>query len=587
MADVTLTAELRANIDGYEKNIKSAVKSTVDGSKQIDAAIGKANQSIKGINPASNSAAFALTNLGRVAQDAPFGFIGIQNNLNPLLESFQRLKEQSGSTGAALKALGGSLIGPAGLGLALSLVSSAIVLYTQYQQRANAALNNTKKSTDDYVATLDNVRQAQLKGEQSAAQETTRLAILYNATQNTTLSLKQRGAAYDELSTKYPKFFSNTAKEQTLLGQNTEAYYKLSSAILSAAYAKAYEDKIGQNTNRVLEDRQKLIDLTIAETKARAAVNRLEASAKDNTNYGGQGSAVGDSQFIQQAQENLNKVLSAKENILIDIGILSKRNDDLARAATTAESDANFKTNGQLDDKIAKTKQLRLERQQLEELGATDFSARSGIIDRNGAPVVKSNITNTTELVGASKILADYTAQYGKLIDQKAIFLSQQEIEKNNLGIVNNLFGQGLTGAFESAIQGTQSFVGAMGQFLGQLISKLVAAALAAAALSALLSFTGVGGLLGISSGASGFGSLFKGLSGLNFLADGGIASKPTLAMIGEGKEPEIVAPLSKFDAMVDNRAGMGGAMTVTHKIVGSDLLLVIDRANKSKGRTS
>ena len=74
----------------------------------------------------ANSAAFAMQNLGRVAQDAPFGFIGIQNNLNPLLESFARLKQESGSTGGALKALGSSLIGPAGLGIALSLVSAAV-----------------------------------------------------------------------------------------------------------------------------------------------------------------------------------------------------------------------------------------------------------------------------------------------------------------------------------------------------------------------------------------------------------------------------------------------------------------------------
>ena len=70
----------------------------------------------------AKSAGFALQNLGRVAQDAPFGFIGIQNNLNPLLESFQQLKAQSGSTSGALKALGSSLIGPAGLGIALSSV---------------------------------------------------------------------------------------------------------------------------------------------------------------------------------------------------------------------------------------------------------------------------------------------------------------------------------------------------------------------------------------------------------------------------------------------------------------------------------
>jgi len=39
------------------------------------------------------------------------------------------------------------------------------------------------------------------------------------------------------------------------------------------------------------------------------------------------------------------------------------------------------------------------------------------------------------------------------------------------------------------------------------------------------------------------------------FLADGGIVDKPTLAMIGEGRENEVVAPLSKFNQMINDRA--------------------------------
>ena len=69
----------------------------------------------------------ALSNLSRVAQDAPYGFIGIANNLNPLLESFQRLKDQSGSSSTALKAMVAVLTGPAGIGLALGVVSSLAV----------------------------------------------------------------------------------------------------------------------------------------------------------------------------------------------------------------------------------------------------------------------------------------------------------------------------------------------------------------------------------------------------------------------------------------------------------------------------
>jgi hypothetical protein len=72
----------------------------------------------------------ALSNLSRVAQDAPYGFIGIANNLNPLLESFQRLSKESGSSTQALKSMAAGLVGPAGIGLALGVVSSLAVTYS-------------------------------------------------------------------------------------------------------------------------------------------------------------------------------------------------------------------------------------------------------------------------------------------------------------------------------------------------------------------------------------------------------------------------------------------------------------------------
>lgn len=43
-------------------------------------------------------------------------------------------------------------------------------------------------------------------------------------------------------------------------------------------------------------------------------------------------------------------------------------------------------------------------------------------------------------------------------------------------------------------------------------------------------------------------------------LAEGGVVSRATLAMIGEGREPEAVIPLSKLDAMLTNAGGGGNS---------------------------
>jgi hypothetical protein len=63
----------------------------------------KLGDSLKNIKPGADQATNALMNMGRVVQDAPYGFIGIANNINPLLESFQRLKAETGTTGGAIK----------------------------------------------------------------------------------------------------------------------------------------------------------------------------------------------------------------------------------------------------------------------------------------------------------------------------------------------------------------------------------------------------------------------------------------------------------------------------------------------------
>ena len=118
MAQETLKITITADNQQAVKNIQETVTATTN--------LGNA---FKKLPSSSGQATMALTNLSRVAQDAPYGFMGIANNINPLLESFQRLQASSGSTGKALKALGASLMGPAGIGLAVGVVSSLVVAF--------------------------------------------------------------------------------------------------------------------------------------------------------------------------------------------------------------------------------------------------------------------------------------------------------------------------------------------------------------------------------------------------------------------------------------------------------------------------
>lgn len=79
----------------------------------------------------TSQATQTLGNFSRVAQDAPYGIIGIANNINPLVESFQRLQQTTGSTTGAIKGLLGALTGPAGIGLAIGVISSLLITFSK------------------------------------------------------------------------------------------------------------------------------------------------------------------------------------------------------------------------------------------------------------------------------------------------------------------------------------------------------------------------------------------------------------------------------------------------------------------------
>ena len=123
---------------------------TVTGADTAATQLGKVSTSLGGIKNASNTAGQSLTNLGRIAQDAPFGFIGIQNNINPLIESFGRLKAETGSTGGAFKALLAGLAGPAGIGVAVSVATAALTVLTQngFFKSAQASDEAAKKISE-------------------------------------------------------------------------------------------------------------------------------------------------------------------------------------------------------------------------------------------------------------------------------------------------------------------------------------------------------------------------------------------------------------------------------------------------------
>jgi len=99
--------------------------------------------------------------------------------------------------------------------------------------------------------------------------------------------------------------------------------------------------------------------------------------------------------------------------------------------------------------------------------------------------------------------------------------------------------------------------------------------------------FASILNILGLGTGS--FLGSFKSILGIPGLASGGLVTGPTMALVGEGSgtsisNPEVVAPLDKLRSMLSGTVNNNGFVAST-KLQGSDLLLVVERAERNRNR--
>ena len=150
---------------------------------------------------------------------------------------------------------------------------------------------------------------------------------------------------------------------------------------------------------------------------------------------------------------------------------------------------------------------------------------------------------------------------------------------------MKNVFAKSLVDAFGELEKGETRF----GKFKESMLSMLkdmaiqfTAAAIAAFALAVAvrLAIGGVGGIGGIADIFGTMQSVGGFMPNIPMLAEGGIISKPTLAMVGEGGQSEAVIPLDRL-----HEFGGNGAVEVYGRLSGSDILLSTERAQRTRTR--
>ena len=256
MANPNIQVEVGADVSGLTAGVNTATSQLDKLGKAAQTTapqIGKLSQATQGYNSVG-------VDFARIVQDAPFGIIGIGNNITQLAQSFQTLKNTTGSTSAALKQAFSSIFSSGNaLILGISLLTTA---FTILQQKGFFKTEEDAKSLDEalkeYQDTLTGVAAATLKGAQDAQKELAVLKSLEIQATNTSLSTKQRTDAVNELQKLYPEYFGNLTKEQILNGQVGEAYLKVAANLLAKAKAQAATNQVAQNGIDLLRIETKL-----------------------------------------------------------------------------------------------------------------------------------------------------------------------------------------------------------------------------------------------------------------------------------------------------------------------------------------
>lgn len=579
--------------------------------EKLNDSSGKGGKSFKRMSDAASSANTVLINTGRIASDLPFGFIAIQNNLDPLIQSISQLAGQKG----ALKAFFGQLAGAAGAALAFSILSSALTtLIQKYGDFATAivavtgGLSAAEKAQLDYTKAI-NESQGNITGEIA------KINGLISVAKDESISRDQRVKALREVQKEYPGYLKNQTVETLNSNEAAAALDNLTQSLIRKAKIQAAQDLISKETTKVLEAQTKSVVQQasfwslLGSSIANAGHTQSLINTAISSGIANQSKTISDAEAnIKSFQKIINDLLK-EEALSGNIGLGKDSTKKIKTAADIIEDlrkellglDSAFvAVGGSLKD-LSEDK-IKSIGDALKELATVGVLPGNKIFDSLKAQidVLKSTISRPIVAKIPIKIEALPSASNQGTINRvmdgvKDNFQKQLTPFTNS---VNEIIRQGTINGIESLSEGigkalvsgdfnaaVGGFIDAIAGFMSQLGKLLIAQGVALQALdTSLKTFQGIPAIIAgaaLVAASAAFRSFARG--GTSSFATGGTVFGPTLAMIGDnpGREEHIV-PSEVLDKL---GGGSGWPEEVTFRIVGTDLIAVANRGGTYQRR--
>ena len=434
----------------------------------------------------------------RIIQDAPFGVIGIGNNIQQLTANFAQLKATSGSTAKALATSLSALISPANLlVLGISLVTAA---FTAYQMGAFDSKEETKELKDEQEAYneslkktidgLDSLSSARLSASKSIEEESVKLNALRGTLENEALPRATRIQAINELRQLYPSYLKGLTDEKLLTEGLKTVYDQITNSITKRATALALEDKLVELAKSKLDLNEKLkkdendfFALQNNLIKAETELKRLEDLRASNK------ASAGRVKIARDERDAILEIVNTSEQLITTTSEgLKKNTEDITQLGNEYQSVYSdlLGVIGEEEDAINKGNDARKESIELEDDIIKRLELQNALRDESAKKVV----TLSTEIVESKKQpeFTDIPIAFTPTIEipdidesSKARFLESLKLLGDNVGAILESGIENTLGDFAFAIgdalasggniiqAGGAALLGGLGAVLNQL----------------------------------------------------------------------------------------------------------------------
>lgn len=491
------------------------------------------------------------------------------------------------ATGVILNAA--SAFGKLNLVMKASVIGAVVVgvtaLYLAYDHFANS-LTDAERAQ---ASVLDVTRRA----NEATIDERTKVMLLTDVLKDNTAKREDQQKALKELQAISPQYFGNLDLEKSKVGDINTALEKYTASILRAAKAQAAFEQIKEIEKQL---------------------SNLNESAKPTLwqQLGAQIDGLGNSyitaaslaiSFSENAKEQ-RSALEAQRSALV--GVI-KENSNYVETVSGANTTTEKAIDLSKKDASAKKEQKDAFDQYLESANKAEAAKKKSLDVRTamgvgpleklpqapGAVLPEAGQASIGAMVEGLTAMTELTTAAGEGFSRLSSIVATG-------GTLIEQVSFAMASAFEAAgASGEASFgkmalaaVGAAAKIIRAQIQEAVTAAAASALKSIPFPFN-IAAAAAAGALASGLFNKLISSVGIPALAEGGVITRPTTALMGEypgaRTNPEIATPENKmrdvFKGVMRNFGGMGGG-ALTTRISGRDILFILEQAQYDSRRT-